>query len=96
MENSLAPEFIDPPRLVDMDEAQQRDFIEAIRMRRLVAVHYHEEVQAAREANKRAILDGKYERLEKKLQSSLTKIDGEIQKMQDAFSKLNVLKLESM
>jgi hypothetical protein len=49
---SEAPDFINPPRLVDMTPQEATDFLEGIRMRRLVAVHYYQEVQAERARTK--------------------------------------------
>jgi hypothetical protein len=93
---SEAPDFIEPPRLVDMTPEQASDFLEGIRMRRLVAVHYYQEVQAERARNQRAELDRKFGVLETRLQSCITKIDEQLEKAEGYFGKLAHLKLESM
>lgn len=96
VEEDTPPDFVEPIRLVDLSEEQQTDFLEGIRARRLVAVHYYEEVQRERAANKRAVLDNKFATLEKRLISCVTKIDEQLLKAQEYFTKLNHLKLEAM
>lgn len=90
------PEFVNPPRLRDMDDGQVIDFLEAIRARRLLAVHYYQEVQAARAENRRKELDRKYEVMETRIASCIAKIDDNLAKAEGYFSKLANLKLESM
>lgn len=99
MQNSTqedVPAFVDPPTLVDMDEAAQTDFLDGIRARRLVAVMYYEEVQKARAANRREALDKKFENLERRVKSCIDKIDEQLLKAEDYFRRLNHLKLEAM
>lgn len=90
------PAFVDPPRARDMEEGQVIDFLEAIRARRLLSVHYYQEVQAARKENRRKELDRKYEVLEARIASCIAKIDDNLAKAEGYFSKLAGLKLESM
>lgn len=90
------PDFVEPPQLCNMTEEQQAEFLMAIRARRMVAVQYHEQVKQERAANVKAELDRKFELIEKRLQSCITKIDTELEKVEGYFGRIRALRLEVM
>jgi hypothetical protein len=81
---------------VEMDEAAQLDFLDSVRARRLVAVMYYEEAQKERAANRRVVLDRKFEIVENRLRACISRIDAELLKADEYFRRVNILKLESM
>lgn len=90
------PEFIEPPQLCNMTDEEQAEFLMGIRARRMVAVHYHDQVVMEREANCKAALDRRFEIIEKRLHSCITKIDAELEKVEGYFGKIRALRLEAM
>jgi hypothetical protein len=96
VDNDKPPDFIEPQRFSQFTEDQQRDFLEQLRARRLIAVHYYERIKEERAANKRAELDRKFGVLEGKVKRCIEKIDDELVKVEAHFAKLAHLQLEAM
>lgn len=86
---------INPPRLSEMTDEQVMELLTGIRARRMLAVHYFEEVQKAREENRKTKLLQRFKVLEDRIGSCLKRIDEDLLKVEGYFGKLAVLKVES-
>lgn len=92
----IAPEFIEPKTLKDLTDDQQLELIEGIRTRRLLAAAQYEVMKEERKKVGAVYLQAKYDKLMTRLAKHITKIDGELEKVEHLFTQYRALRLEAL
>lgn len=96
MTADTAPEFVEPPTIMTMTEAQQDDLLRGIRERRLIPITLHTQVVTLKNKLKHEKLVTKAEKLANRILKHIERIDKETEQVTGLFAQIKTLRLQAI